>query len=338
MIKLLTVVYMLVFCASAGAFELQRLGAADFLKPAAAAPMQAPAPLAAPEEDWAALRAGFFRAEVPADLHRLIGIYKGYLHPLYEREDYTVPFTMAVYADPVTGAVKAAFPMPPEGLFETVTLKLTPHGAEFADAWGGRARAVIRLSGGKLLLFSNLYSDETYGMAEPAGEPKGQNEYKRLAGAFETGSAPSRDELLAWKGGRVYGKDYPEYPGGLLLAGWNAPTFTLTHAFFKLEVMTVDGNPSFFEKLDPALVPGISTCLHEQRRDWSDPAFTGAGVKFEKLLPPYNKGFSRYEVRKAADGSLVLKHDWKDDLGGSVSSGVDYGALTRDVTPGSAGK
>lgn len=119
--------------------------------------------------DWSDLRAGFFRAEVPADLHLLLGLYKGHLHPLYEREDYTVPFVMAVYRDALTGAVKAAFPMPPYGVSETLTLKLTPAGAEFADAWGGRARVVIRRDGSKLRLFTNLYSDETYGVCEPAG-------------------------------------------------------------------------------------------------------------------------------------------------------------------------
>lgn len=119
--------------------------------------------------DWSELRAGFFRAEKPAELYSLMGIYKGHLHPLYEREDYTVPFVMAIYRDALTGAVKAAFPMPPNDSPETVTLKLTASGAEFADAWGGRARVVIRRDGNKLRLFTNLYSDETYGVCEPAG-------------------------------------------------------------------------------------------------------------------------------------------------------------------------
>jgi len=120
--------------------------------------------------DWSELRASFLRAEKPAELYSLLGLYKGHLHPLYEREDYTVPFVMAIYRDALTGAVKAAFPMPPNDSPETVTLKLTPYGAEFADAWGGRARVVIRREGNKLYLFTNLYSDETYGVCEPAGE------------------------------------------------------------------------------------------------------------------------------------------------------------------------
>ena len=119
---------------------------------------------------WSDLRDGFFRAEAPADLYSLLGVYTGHLHPLYEREDYTVDFTMTIYRDDTTGEIKAVFPMPPNDEPETITLKLTKYGAEFSDAWGGRARLVIRRDGGGLRIFSNLYSDETYGVCAEAAK------------------------------------------------------------------------------------------------------------------------------------------------------------------------
>ncbi|MDD2805639.1 MAG: hypothetical protein PHV33_08800 [Elusimicrobiales bacterium] len=169
-----TIVSVCLFSLTAGAsaFELPAVGAAALRGAPVPAQLAAPAPVPQPAGEtpgWQELREGFFAAEKPADLYALLGVYKGHLHPLYEREDYTVPFVMAVYRDALTGAVKAAFPMPPNGQPETVMLKLTQSGAEFADAWGGRARVVIRRDGKKLRLFTNLYSDETYGVCEPAG-------------------------------------------------------------------------------------------------------------------------------------------------------------------------
>lgn len=153
---------MLTPAAKAAAFDLPAMRAGGLPVTEAAA---LPAPAGADACDWDLLRAGFFRAAPPADLYSIMGEYRGYLHPLYEREDYTVPFRMVVYRDPASGEVKAVFPM--YDTPETVTLKMTKYGAEFADAWGGRARLVIRVLDGRLYLFSNLYSDETYGAAEP---------------------------------------------------------------------------------------------------------------------------------------------------------------------------
>ena len=301
--------------------------------------------------DWADLRAGFFRAEKPAELYSLLGVYKGRLHPLYEREDYTVPFVMAVYRDALTGAVKAAFPMPPNNSPETVTLKLTAHGAEFADAWGGRARVVIRREGSKLYLFTNLYSDETYGVCEPAAELPfpggdvirargleddmphgaiaGAQDYARLAADFGKGGAPDSGDLLAWNAGRLFTKDNQQRPDGLLLAGWDVPP----QAAFKLVALTPGVAPAFYENLDPMLVPGLKVLLNEAQKNWSAPSFSSTGGKFEKLTPSYDKGYSRFEVRKTADKRIILRNDWKSDLGGFVTSGTDYAVLTKNVTP-----
>jgi len=160
--------------ASLAAFDLPAVNTAALrAAPVAAMPAAVPAALPAQVREgapgWHELRAAFLGAKAPASLASLTGLYAGHLYPLYEREEYTVPFVMGIYHDGLTGAVKAAFPMPPYGVSEIVTLKLTPAGAEFADAWGGRARVVIRRSGTKLYFFTNLYSDETYGVCEEAG-------------------------------------------------------------------------------------------------------------------------------------------------------------------------
>jgi len=127
--------------------------------------------------DWENLRASFFRAEAPADLEGLIGEYSGYFHPLYEREDYTVEFKLTVYRDAATGAFMASFAPSAYGINEPVTLRLTQYGAEFADAWGGRLKLLIRKSGGKLFMRSSLYSDETYGVCAGAGNRAGAEDY-----------------------------------------------------------------------------------------------------------------------------------------------------------------
>lgn len=169
--KLLASVCFISLTAGVSAFELPAYKAAALR---AAQPLAAavPAPARAGEEvpGWHELRSEFFRAAVPGSLGELAGVYRGRLHPLYEREDYTVPFVLVIYRDDATGAMKAAFPMPPYGAAEIVTLKLTQAGAEFADAWEGRARLVIRKDGRALRVFSNLYSDETYGVCAPAEE------------------------------------------------------------------------------------------------------------------------------------------------------------------------
>lgn len=306
---------------------------------------------------WHELRAAFFRAEKPAELYSLMGVYKGHLHPLYEREDYTVPFVMAVYRDALTGAVKAVFPMPPNGSPETVALKLTGAGAEFADAWGGRARVVIRRDGNRLYLFTNLYSDETYGVCEPAGalpfpggdeiRGRGLEEdmihggipsgapaavkpaslYAGLAADFARSGAAAAADLQGWRAGRVYAKDSPDYPFGLLLAG------RLTGGEFLLSVMAQGVQPAFYEQLSPSLVPGLTVLLDETAKNWTLPEFSASGTKFERIQPPYAKGYSRFEARKAADGRILLKHSWKSDMAGYSDSGTDYAVLTKDVTP-----
>lgn len=175
----LTAVCFLALAANLAAFELPAVNSAALR----AAPAEAPAVPAARSleddmphgaippgsPDWAELRAAFLRAEPVRDLRELLGVHAGALLPLYEREELRFPFGMAVYEDQKTGRIKAAFPMPPHGVFETFRLKLTPAGAEFENAWGGRARFVIRRSGDKFYVFSNLYSDETYGVFQSAG-------------------------------------------------------------------------------------------------------------------------------------------------------------------------
>jgi hypothetical protein len=166
----------------------------------------------------------------------------------------------------------------------------------------------------------------------PSAEAPKQT-YGQLAADFDKASAPALEDLLAWHAGRVFEKDYPDYPGALLLAGWYVPTATLTHATFKLVALTPGVPPSFYENLEASLVPGLKSLLDAVQADWTTPDFSAAGVKFEKTLPSYNKGFSRFEIRRTADKRLLLKNTWKTDLGGLVTAGTAYATLTKNVTP-----
>lgn len=130
--------------------------------------------------DWENLRASFFSAKAPSTLEELVGEYSGYMHPLYEREEYTVDFKMTIYRDAATGAIKATFPLYDDT--ETITLVMTPTGAAFADAWGGRVKLIIRKMNGKLYIMSDLYSNETYGTCSPAAPARSSKAAARPTG------------------------------------------------------------------------------------------------------------------------------------------------------------
>jgi hypothetical protein len=155
-----------------------------------------------------------------------------------------------------------------------------------------------------------------------------QNEYQKLEAAFKKGTAPKKEELVGWHAGRTIEKEFPEYPGSLLLA---EPAHE--GAPFKLVALTLNAGPTFYENMGADLAGGVAVFINDIQKDWSEPKFAPTGVIFERTLPEYEKGFSRFEVRKAADGRILVKHDWSSELGGSVSAGVEYGFFTKDVTP-----
>jgi len=183
----ITAACFLSLAANLAAFELPALDAVNIMEaagrqelPAARQADSRGADVHAAFADWESLRASFFGAKSPSTLEELVGEYSGYMHPLYEREEYTLDFKMTIYRDAATGAVKAVFPLYRD--IETVTLALTPYGASFTDAWGGRVKLLIRRSGGKLYLRSDLYSNETYGVGSPFSAPEVSKTAARPAG------------------------------------------------------------------------------------------------------------------------------------------------------------
>lgn len=159
-------------------------------------------------------------------------------------------------------------------------------------------------------------------------------EYKKLAAAFEKGTAPAKEALTGWNAGRFLDRDFPDYPGSLLLAGAEALPAGASAGVFKIVPFKLDGSPDFYEKLSADIAGGVAIMIGERQAMVTAPVFGPAEVTFELILPSYKKGFSRYAVRKAADGRVLVKHVWKDDFGGAgVMEGASYGYFTRNVTP-----
>jgi hypothetical protein len=150
-----------------------------------------------------------------------------------------------------------------------------------------------------------------------------QNEFQKLAAAFEKGAAPKKEELAGWRAGKIFDKQFPADPGSVLLAASGD----------KFVALVLYAGSTFYENMDADLAAGVKVFIDEDQKRWTAPNFAAAGVAFERILPEYEKGFSRYEVRKTADGRVLLKHVWQSELGGSVSSGTEYAFFTKDVTP-----
>ncbi|MCX5794244.1 MAG: hypothetical protein NTY77_01955 [Elusimicrobia bacterium] len=148
------------------------------------------------------------------------------------------------------------------------------------------------------------------------------DEFKRLAAAFAKGTAPKKEELAGWRAGRIFDQSFPDDPGSVLLAGAD-----------KLVALVLYAGPTFYENLDADLAAGVAIFIKDDEKNWTAPQFGPAGAAFERILPEYEKGFSRYEARKAADNTLLLKHVWRSELGGSVSGGTEYAFFTKNVTP-----
>lgn len=161
----------------------------------------------------------------------------------------------------------------------------------------------------------------------------GAAEYKKLAAAFEKGTAPAKADLAGWNAGRFLERDYPDYPGSLLLASVEIPAAPAGAGSYKIVAFTLDGSPAFYETLNPDLNAGLAALVRERLPMWTNAVFTQAELTFERVLPSYEKGFSRYAVRKAADGRVLVKNAWRSELGGSVTEGVFYAYLTKNVTP-----
>jgi hypothetical protein len=168
-----------------------------------------------------------------------------------------------------------------------------------------------------------------------ADNPAGSAEYKKLAAAFSKGTAPAKENMTGWHAGRYLDRDFPDYPGSILVAGEDmqpadgAPAGTI----FKLVAITLDASPSFYETLSPDLEAGVAIHITDQQPTWTNPVFTQSEVTFEKIMPSYDKGFSRYAARKTTDNRILLKHVWKSDMGGQATEGADYAYFTKDVTP-----
>ena len=172
-------------------------------------------------------------------------------------------------------------------------------------------------------------------MAAVADNPAGSVEYKKLAAAFNKGTIPAKENLSGWHAGRYLDRDFPDYPGSILVAGEDmqpAPGGS-TDKIFKLVAITLDASPSFYETLSPDLEGGVALYIKDQQPMWTTPAFTQSEVTFERIMPSYDKGFSRYAARKTADNRILLKHTWKSDMGGQATEGADYAYFTKDVTP-----
>jgi len=163
------------------------------------------------------------------------------------------------------------------------------------------------------------------------------SEYKKLAAAFEKGTAPGREELSGWHAGRVIEEEFPEYPGSILLAGGEpqgpGDNGRFNDRVYKLVPLTLDGSADFYETMSMELAESIKIVIKESQAKWTPPRFSAAGVTFEKIMAAYEKGFSRYEVRKSMDNRILLKHTWSSDLGGTIIAGTSYAFFTKNVTP-----
>jgi hypothetical protein len=165
----------------------------------------------------------------------------------------------------------------------------------------------------------------------PAENADKTSDYKKLAAAFEKGTAPTKEALAGWNAGRFLDRDYPGYPGSLLLAGGETQP---VGEVFKLVPFKLAGSPDFYERLSADIIGGVAIMIRERQAMVTIPALGPAEVTFELILPSYNKGFSRYAIRKAADNRILVKHAWKDDLGSTGGiEGLAYGYFTKDVTP-----
>lgn len=167
----------------------------------------------------------------------------------------------------------------------------------------------------------------------PGYQAKPGSVYAGLAADFAAAGALSAMDLQGWRAGRVYAKDYPDTAAGLLLVGRIDGPCAAEEGAVSLAVLAQGVQPAFYEQLSPSLVPGIAALIDATKKDWTVPEFTSGGARFGKVMPSYDKGYSRFEARKAADGRLLLRHSWKTDLGGYAAAGTDYAVLTKDVTP-----
>ena len=152
-------------------------------------------------------------------------------------------------------------------------------------------------------------------------------EYKDLAAAFKNGTVPAEKELMGWHAGRIFDKDMPDSPGSMLLAAVGGAEA------YKFVPVATYCSPTFYETMDADLAAGVGTFVRDDQVNWTKPQFGPAGVVFEKIMPSYNKGFSRWEIRKAADNRIVLKYVWKDDMGDYPSEGAAYAYFTKEMTP-----
>lgn len=158
-------------------------------------------------------------------------------------------------------------------------------------------------------------------------------EYKNLAAAFEKGTVPAKEDLAGWKAGRFIERDYPAYPGSILLASGEMQANPADAKKYRIVPFALNGTPSFFETLGADMTAGMALVIKEQLSLWTVPVFTKAEAAFERLMPSYDKGFSRYAVRKAADGRILVKNTWKSDMAGYATEGISYAYITKDITP-----
>jgi len=163
------------------------------------------------------------------------------------------------------------------------------------------------------------------------------NEYQNLAAAFKKGTVPAKEELTGWHAGRFFDRDFPNDAGSILLAGGEMQSDPVngipSEKAYKLVSLMLDASPTFYETMDPYLAEGVAISIKERQAEWTKPQFGPNGVTFERILPSYDKGFSRFEVRKGADNRILLKHLWKSDLGNYPSEGSVYAYVNKDVTP-----
>lgn len=207
-----------------------------------------------------------------------------------------------------------------------------------ADVFAGE---IENLAAGAQKTFSlTSFSGNTPGFLPAAPAPaaaeitSAAGDYKKLADAFKKGTVPAKEDLTGWNAGRFLDKDFPEYPGSLLLAGGETQPAGGAAGVFKIVPFKLDGSPDFYERLSADIAGGVAIMIKEMQARVTAPVFGPAEASFELILPSYKKGFSRYALRKAADGRILVKHVWKDDFGSSGSiEGASYGYFTKNVTP-----
>lgn len=119
----------------------------------------------------------------------------------------------------------------------------------------------------------------------------------------------------------------------MLLASGEMQATPAAPKAYRIVPFAFNASPSFYETMNADMNSGLAILIKENLSIWTTPVFTQAEVAFEKLLPSYDKGFSRYAVRKTADGRILVKNAWKSDMGGYAFEGVSYGYVTKNVTP-----